>query len=446
MVALVGPMVGVFAVAVGAVVGMAPRIAAMATLVTPYSPGVVAADLGGDLVVNSHPLDGLGLHRMALDGGSTAFGVCMQANLAHSTSASYGPAGGTVGSGALDYLVWRAMGSSMSDVDAAGLNLAAWALTGAQRDGGGIVWSGRDLSVAVIGVGPRDDIEAAAHRLLGEATRRRGPWHLAAAPRGDGTVTVRLTGAGGPIAGETVTFSVGAPAWTAEAVTDDDGEAAVEPPLDTAGDTNVTVVRARVSGPGRAVEYAAAGAQRIALSGSPELLEVDVDRPLVPPTTSPLTTAIPTTTASTTNPATTTNPASTIPPTSTAPTSVPASATATTTITVTPATASNTAPATTTAATTLPAATTVPSDTAPPDTAAPDTAPPDTAAPEAVAPTGPPMPATGSGSRGVVRLGSALFAVGGVATYVAAGSRRSRPGRLRPPDRQSSAHSGDVKE
>ena len=47
----------------------------------------------------------------------------------------------------------------------------------------------------------------------------------------------------------------------------------------------------------------------------------------------------------------------------------------------------------------------------------------------------PPIATTGSPVRMVVRVGAALFAVGGIATYVASGARRTTRGDGGPPER-----------
>lgn len=417
-------------VSLGHVVLGGANAASAASLVDPYSPGVVAADLGGDLVVNSYGVEGLGVHRMTLDNGATAFAVCIQANVHHSTSAAYSVSGRTANSGALDYLTWRYLsGGSLSDSNAAGLTIATWALVGAQRNGGGDVWNGGDLSVAVLGIGPRDDIESAAIALVGEATRRRGPWNLAASPfDGTGAVTVRLSGAGGPISGEPVTFTSADGAWTEQAITNDDGLATVTPAAGTPS------VRAVANGPGHAIEYAAAGVQRLAVAGPAEQLGVEIALPAAPATTTmPATTTTTMVETTTTSPPTTSP--TTVPETTTTTLDVATSDVATTDVTTTTAlpettviaattttvTTSSTAPArsptpeapeTTTTATTT--TTELPPTTTelPPTTSATTTPLPET------------FPVTGSGSRAVVRIGALFFALGGIVSYIAAGSRR----------------------
>ncbi len=433
--------IGVLAIvaSLGHVVLGGAHAASAASLVDPYSPGVVAADLGADLVVNSYGVDGLGVHRMTLDNGVTAFAVCIQANVHHSTSAAYAVSGRTANSGALDYLTWRYLsGGSLSDSNAAGLTIATWALVGAQRNDGGYVWNGGDLSVDVLGIGPRDDIESAAIALVGEATRRRGPWNLAASPfDGTGAVTVRLSGAGGPIPGEPVTFTSADGAWTEQAITNDDGLATVTPAAGTPS------VRAVANGPGQAIEYAAAGVQRLAVAGPAEQLGVEIALPAAPATTTmpaTTTTTMPATTTTTMPATTTTSPPTTIPTavpeTTTTTLDVATSNVATTDVTTTTAlpdttviaattttgTTSSTTPArspTPEAPETTTTTTTTTTTELPPTTTelARTTSATTTALPEA-------FPATGSGSRAVVRIGAVFFALGGIVSYIAAGSRR----------------------
>jgi hypothetical protein len=79
-----------------------PRAADAAGIARAYSPDVTSAALGGDLVVNSDGVAGLGLFRMTLDDGSSSAAVCIQADVSHSAAASYHPAAPAYDTGALD--------------------------------------------------------------------------------------------------------------------------------------------------------------------------------------------------------------------------------------------------------------------------------------------------------------------------------------------------------
>jgi len=375
----------------------APAPAGAATIVAEYSPGIREADLGGELTVNGYGVSGLGAQRLALDDGSSALAMCIEADVSHSTTADYQPQSPRLDNGALDYLTWRYLGAGggLGDVEAAGMAVAIWALTGAQRRGGGAVVTG-DIVVDVAGVGRRDDVEAAARRFVGVATRRSGPWSMSEMALADTVASVVVSGPGGPIDGVEVTFAAGA--WTATARTDDSGTASVELPVAELAGATVT---AAAAGPGRSVEYGASGAQRFALAGPGAALSAAGVLPLPATTTVPeTTTTVPETTTTvpettTTLPETTTVPETTLPETVTVP-----------------------------ATTTVPETTTIVTTTVPVTTTAPDTT---TTVPTTVAmATAPPLAVTGRSGRGVARLGSALFAAGGIAVYLAAGSRRDR--------------------
>ena len=343
-------------------------------------------------------------------------------------------------------------------MQAAGLNLAAWAITGARRNVGGTVWQGGTLTVAVLGVGPRDDIESAAIAVLGESTRRRGPWTLTALPNSGTTVSVRLAGPGGPIANEPDLVRRSAAERGPTSSPAPTAIATFSPPDAAAG----TTVRATATGPGRTLEYAAAGlATRrrrrcagAARGGDPAAGRTDHDhddhrRPRPRRRLRRPRRRATTTTSSTTS----------LPPTSTSPTSTSTSTTSTT--------------STSTSTTTPrrpPSATDAPHDLDDHDDdrgGSPADPTPrhrprhrhdhdehhlaehhDDGAGRrrqcrrsprhrAVAPAPPDIPATGSSSRMVVRIGALLFALGSIATYVAAGiaaepGPRRRPRRPRP--------------
>lgn len=411
-----------------------------ATIVGEYTPGVTGAALGGQLTVNGYGVQGIGAHRFALDDGASALGMCIQAEVSHSTSANYQPSDPVMSSGALDYLTWRYLtGSGPSDVDAAGMAVAVWSITGAQRRGGGTVVPSGEIAVNVAGVGRRSDIESAAARFIGEAIRRRGPWTMSDVTVDGGMASVRLDGPGGAISGRTVTFRLGAAGraddWEATSDTNDHGVAAVD--IAAAGPLAGRTLTATTTGPGRAVEMSAPGAQRFALAGAPVELSATYELPAVAPTTTTTSTTTSTTTPTTTTAVTSTTTTTTAVPSTTTSTTVPPAPTATTTVTTSipdgPTTTTTTPPATTT--TDVPESTidvpeTVgttgpppPADTttatSAPDETIPETLPPDSSPP-------PDMPVTGGSTRTVVRVGAALFALGALATLAVAGNRHQR--------------------
>lgn len=406
--------------------------AAAATIVGEYTPGVTSATLGGRLTVNGYGVAGIGAHRFALDDGSSALGLCIQADVSHSTTANYQRSDNALNNGALDYLTWRYLqGGGPSDVDAAGMAVAVWGLIGAQRSGGGVIVTPGEISVEVAGVGRRNDIESAAARFVNEALRRRGPWALSDITVQDGAASVHLDGPAGAISGRPVTFRLaaasGAAAWEATADTNDNGVATVD--VAAAGPIDGRTLTASAVGPGRSIELGAPGAQRFALAGTPVELSASHEFPAAPPSTTTTTstsTSSTTSTTSTTAPTTTTTPA----PTTTTPAPTTTSPTGTTVPVRTPPSTSEpstTAPSTTTPSTTTPSTTTEPPDTV--VTSPPEEVPPPNGPPTASTP--PDMPVTGGSPRTVVRVGAALFALGSLATFAMAGTRQQR----RPEDR-----------
>ena len=207
-----------------AIAPTAGRVSA-SSIVGEYSPGVTGAALGGQLTVNMYGVQGIGAFAFALDGGRV-LGMCIQADVSHSVAANYQAAAPVVNSGALNYLTWRylAPGASLSNVDAAGMAVAIWAIVGARRSvGGAVIEPGAEIVVQVVGGGRRTDIEAAAFRFGAEAWRRRGPWELTDLALADGTVTARLSGPGGGIGARPVTLRAGD--WQEVVTTGDDGRA-----------------------------------------------------------------------------------------------------------------------------------------------------------------------------------------------------------------------------
>ncbi|WP_162941481.1 hypothetical protein [Desertimonas flava] len=450
-----------------AAVGL-PGDAGAAAIVGEYTPGVTAAALGGRLTVNGYGVAGIGVHRFALDDGSAALGLCIQANVSHSTSADYQLSANAVNNGALDYLTWRYLdGAGPSDVAAAGMAVAVWGLIGSQRPDGGVIVTPGTIVVEVAGAGRRTDIESAAARFVDEALRRRGPWTMSDLVVVDGAASVRLDGPAGAISGRPVTFELsaaaGGAAWQATADTDDGGVATVD--VSAAGSIDGRTLTASAVGPGRSIELSAPGAQRFALAGTPAALSATHVFPAAPPAT---TTSTTTTTTTTTRPSTSTATA----PTTTAPaTTAPATSTTPTTASTVVRTTMTTSTMTATSTSTAPSPTTVP-DTSPPtlpatstSTSAPIAEPttPSTSAPtsapttvvtttsEPVEPSAPPssdgppgsvgsvppdepspqpppgIAVTGGAARPVIRAGAVLFAIGSVVSLVSAGRRRRQP-------------------
>ena len=375
-----------------------------ARLVGEWDPGFSAAEAGGRFLIDGYGVGGLGAYQFALDDGTTVAAVCVQADIGHSMDADYQPDDApTVSSAELDYLLWRHLGpgGQADDVEAAAINVLAWRYAQATRSGGGLVWAGDPVEVAVDGVGRRTDIEQAVIALGAEAAARRGPWTMGDLAVVDGVAAVNVQGPGGPIAGVTVRFELGAESWTAD--TDDGGraEVAMTPP----GTDATLVVTATAPGPART--FAAPGSQRVAIAGAP--IELRAELPIVAPTT---------TTTTTLPPTPTTMPPTTVPPTTVPPTTVPPT-------TVPPTTLAPTTTAARTPTTTTLLATT--STLAPTTTAAPTT----TLVRPPASPTVPPpstvrLADTGGGSRSVARVGAWLVAVGGLAALAAA-RRRAAP-------------------
>ena len=158
-----------------------------------------------------------------------------------------------------------------------------------------------------------DEVNQAVYDLAVEATAKAGPWTLVENGAQTGVV---VTGANGPIAGETVNFADGTTDGI-NVVTDATGFAAWP--------TGATA--ANIEGPGATWQSPgpADGGQNIVLTVG-ETLTVTYTPP-PPTTTTPPTTTPPTTTPPTTTPPTTT------PPTTTPPTTTPAT---TTTVVVSP--------------------------------------------------------------------------------------------------------------
>ena len=370
-------------------------------IVGEWDPGLTAAEVGGPLIVDGYGVNGLGVYQVRLGGGTTGTAVCVQADVGHSMVADYAVEPGATFAAELGYLTWAYLSAgAASDVEAAALNVLAWRYTGAQRSTGGPVWHGDEVEVRALGVGRLTDVEEAVRRLHAEATGRQGPWAFDDLILADGSAAVGITGPGGPIAGVPVTFTGGA--WSVVVDTGPDGRAAAAIPPD------VTALTATADGPGGAVALVAPGSQRLAMAGPPVLLTATAVTAPTSTTTSsttttlaPTTTLPPTTTSTTLPPSTTT----TVPPTTT--TTLPSTSTSTSTsTTATTSTTSTTSTTATTSTTTTTTTTTVP----PPTTTS-------VASP-------PTLPRTGGGSRGVVRVGALVFAIGSGAVLVAAPRRR----------------------
>jgi hypothetical protein len=343
-------------------------------IVGEWEPGITSAEAGGPIVVDDYGVSGLGAYRLALDDGTVALAVCIQADVGHSLDARYEVDATIAVPAELAYLAWAYLSGAPDDAVAAAINVLAWRYTGAQRRGGGMVWRDGPVDVRALGVGHLVAVEQAVEALHVEAQARHGPWLLTA----DGAGRVRLHGPGGPIAG--VVVHLEADGWAADVVTAADGVAAFDPPGDE--------VRASATGPGAGIALVAPGSQRLAVAGPAELVATVV--PGSPPTT----TVPPTTTTTTT----------TVPPTT-------STTTSTTIPTPTTSSTSTTAATTTTLPTTSsPAITTAPPPTAPPPTMPPPTVPPDLP---------PHLPPTGGAGRDVARLGAWLFALGSLAICVA---------------------------
>lgn len=399
--AVVGVVIAVSAVGAVATPALAARIA------DEWEPGVSEAGLGGDLRVDGYGVSGLGFYRVELDDGSTAWSVCVQADLGHSLTADYQLRPPATISAELDYLLWRYASSPErlpGDAEAAAINVLAWRFADARRGDGTAVWQGNEVDVTVDGVGALAEVQAAVVEIGAEATRRRGPWSLDDLVVADAVATVRLRGPGGPISGEPVVFTPtgGAPVT---ASTDDAGVA-------TAPVGDAAEVSAGATGPGATAALEAPGSQRLVIPGPGRPTTITVTVP-VPATTS---TTVPPTTTTTVPPSTTAASTTTSPPTTT--TAPPPTTTSTTT-----------GPPTTTAAPTTtsppPPTTTV----APPPTTAPTTT---TTTPLAPAPTGPPTASgppptlvrTGIDGRSVGRIASWLVALGGGLVLVATSAWR----------------------
>ncbi len=383
--------------AVGASAGAAPP---SARIVGEWDPGVSASDAGGRLTVDGYGVGGLGFYALELDGGARTLAVCVQADVGHSATARYTlDPEPTVTSPELAVLLWRyASGDpAATDIEAAAINVLSWRYAGAQRAGGGSVWRGDRVEIAVMDGGRRADIEAAVTALAAEATARQGPWTLsrpAITAGGDGgtTIAVRLTGPGGPIGGVVVTFELGSD--HVQAPTDPNGVATITASTGVSGP-----VVATISAPGPLRTYSAPGSQRLAV---PSTITVRTEGVLPPPTTTTSTTS--TTTTTTTAPTTSTT------TTTTTATTAPTSTTTSSTSTSTSSTISTSPPPPSTTSTTVPPTPTI---AAPPSTAPP--APPPT------------LPRTGADGRDVARWASALFAAGSLAVLLGAAGR-PRPG------------------
>ena len=280
----------VIAGVIGAVVTAAPALAAR--IVDEWRPGVPEAGLGGDLVVDGYGVSGLGFYGVRLDDGSLALAVCVQADIGHSLTVDYVLEAPATISAELDYLLWRYASSPdrlPTDEQAAAINALSWWYTGAQRRGGGPVWRDDTVEISVVGLGRLTGIEAAVSALQAEAAQRRGPWALGELAVTDGVASVRLTGPGGPIAGEPVTFT-STSGTAARATTDDTGRAAAE----LAGASGT--LQARADGPGSTAALAAPGSQRLVIAGPPMPIEMSL---LLPPPPTTTTTLPPTTTRAT---------------------------------------------------------------------------------------------------------------------------------------------------
>lgn len=380
-------------------------------IVAEWNPGITEAAAGGPLVVDGYGVNGLGLYRLALDDGTSVLAVCTQADVGHSTAATYVAEPAVALPAELAYLAWAYLGGDgPSPVVAAAINVLAWRYTDAQRRTGGPVWQGDDIEIRALGVGRLTDVEQAVAALDAEAVARRGPWALTDAGVSAGRATVGLTGPGGPIAGVAVQFR-GRGGWAASALTQADGSATVDLLPD------VIDVAATATGPGAAIALVAPRSQRLATPGPAVIVATAV---AVPPTSTTSTTEATTsttevtTTTSTTTTSTTTA-TTTAPPTTAPPTTLPPPPETSTSTTVAPPTTIEVTSTTSTTSTT-------PTTSVPPTSTSAPPAPP-------AAPPPPTIPRTGAGSRRVTRLGAALFAAGSVAVLVATPGRRRSPRR-----------------
>ena len=301
-----------FAVSLLVLVVAWPSTVDAARIARAYSPGVTGAALGGDLVVNSYGVTGLGLYRMTLDDGSGVAAVCIQADVSHSTAASYQAAAPAYNSGALDYLTWRYLrGAAVGDVQAAGLNLAAWASPA--RDATSAAPSGRAArspsrcSASARGTTSSRPPSRCSARARVDVARGHSR-HCRTRGR-----RCRCDSPGRAVRSRTSrSRSPSRAGARTDVVTGADGIAVFSPPDAAAG----TTVRATAAGPGRSQEYAAAGSQRVAVAGVPAQLAVEIPLPAAPTTTTSSTTTS-TSTSTTSTSSTTTTSTTSVPTTST---------------------------------------------------------------------------------------------------------------------------------
>ena len=204
-------------------------------IVGEWEPGLTEAEVGGPLVVDGYGVNGLGLYQVQLADGTTRAAVCVQADVGHSLAADYVVEPSSSFAPALGYLLRAYVeGGSPTEVEAAAINVLAWRYTDARRRTGGPVWQGDDVEVRALGVGRLAEVEDAVRRLDAEATARRGPWAFTELVVADGSAAIGVGGPGGPIAGVPVTFDTGG--WSAVAVTGPDGRAVAVGPGGRPGD------------------------------------------------------------------------------------------------------------------------------------------------------------------------------------------------------------------
>lgn len=214
------------ALVVAPISGATPRADA-ATITAAYEVGY------RNVTVNGYGATGLGAFTLRMDpgdpGGGSHLALCIEAHTSHSTTqGAYRLVPNQLDSPQLDYLLWRygATGTAMSqplgaDHDTAtALGALAWFYAGADRRGGGAVWSNPTTGAAVTPAHPHpwSDLPADAsiglrsggQRLIGaerrvyelfvEAESRRGPWELSEIRHHDARAAVTVSGPAGTLA------------------------------------------------------------------------------------------------------------------------------------------------------------------------------------------------------------------------------------------------------
>ena len=180
-------------------------------IVGEWEPGITSAEVGGPIVVDDYGVTGLGAYRLALDDGTVAVAVCIEADVGHSLDAPYEVDATTPVPAELAYLAWAYLSAVPDDTVAAAINVLAWRYTGAQRRGGGAVRRDGPVDVRALGVGHLTDVEQAVEALRVEAQERRGPWALAA--DGPGACACTAPAARSPASSCTSRPTAGRPMW-----------------------------------------------------------------------------------------------------------------------------------------------------------------------------------------------------------------------------------------